>query len=305
MMILLSHNSNPFLLDGQWFKGNTHCHTTLSDGKREPGHAAQWYRANGYDFLAFTDHHNTAAASKAATDGLLVIPGIELDAIDPKIGEYHLVGLGVQAYAQPRQSDLPLQLAIDRVRDLNGLAVLAHPHWMGLRADDLLDVQGLTALEVFNTTCELINGKGLSDVLWDELLAEKKQLWGTAVDDTHWAERDDPGGGWLMVKAQEWTQAAILHAIARGHFWTTTGPELYKVWLDGKTVRVECSPVKIINFIAQGRHGSTERAEPTSLLTRASFELTGQEIFLRVEIIDEQGRRAWSNPFYLSSQVSQ
>jgi hypothetical protein len=294
------NHANPFLLGGHWYKGNTHCHTTLSDGKREPGRAAQWYRDHQYDFLVFTDHYSTDAALESMPDGILVIPGIELDAIDPRRGEYHLVGLGVRSYTAPRQSDLPLQTAIDRVRALNGLAVLAHPHWMGLRSDDLNDIAGLTALEVFNQTCELINGKGLSDTIWDELLAEKFSLAGIAVDDTHWAERDDPGGGWLMVNAPACTEESILRAIARGHFWSTTGPALHKVWLDGKIVRVECSPVKIINFIAQGRHGYTERAQPGNLLTHASYELTGQEIFIRIEIIDAQGNRAWSNPFYFS-----
>jgi hypothetical protein len=64
---------------------------------------------------------------------------------------------------------------------LSGLPVLCHPYWMDLRSADLKGIHGLAALEVFNTTCELYNGKGLSDALWDELLARGTQLWGIAA----------------------------------------------------------------------------------------------------------------------------
>jgi len=236
-----------------------------------------------------------------AIDGLLMIPGIELDAVDPLIGTYHLVGLGVRSYVEPYQPELPLQTAIDRLRASNGLTILAHPYWMGLRSSEMKGIHGLTALEVFNTTCELYNGKGSSDVFWDELLERGTWLWGIAADDTHWKQqRDDPGGGWIMVRAQQCTAESILAAIAQGHFWATTGPELHKVWVENKTVHVDCSPVRVINFKAQGRHGHTERTQPGKLITSASFELRGPESYIRIEIIDDLGGRAWSNPISMT-----
>ena len=39
-----------------WYKGNTHMHTTISDGRLAPEDAIELYRAKGYDFLAITDH---------------------------------------------------------------------------------------------------------------------------------------------------------------------------------------------------------------------------------------------------------
>ncbi len=34
-------------------------------------------------------------------------------------------------------------------------------------------------------------------------------------------------------------------------------------------------------------------------LEDASYELTGREIYVRVEITDKLGRKAWSNPIYV------
>lgn len=41
----------------QWWRGNLHTHTVWSDGDDFPENVAKWYKENGYDFLAFTDHN--------------------------------------------------------------------------------------------------------------------------------------------------------------------------------------------------------------------------------------------------------
>ena len=45
----------------RWWKGNTHTHTLWSDGDDFPDMVADWYRRNGYHFLAITDHNTLAA----------------------------------------------------------------------------------------------------------------------------------------------------------------------------------------------------------------------------------------------------
>ncbi len=41
----------------RWLKGNMHTHTLWSDGDEFPEKVTGWYKANGYDFLAITDHN--------------------------------------------------------------------------------------------------------------------------------------------------------------------------------------------------------------------------------------------------------
>ena len=40
-----------------WWKGNTHTHSLWSDGDGWPEMIADWYKRNGYQFLAMTDHN--------------------------------------------------------------------------------------------------------------------------------------------------------------------------------------------------------------------------------------------------------
>jgi len=41
----------------QWFKGNTHAHTTMSDGDSSPEVVAKWYKDHGYNFFVLSDHN--------------------------------------------------------------------------------------------------------------------------------------------------------------------------------------------------------------------------------------------------------
>lgn len=42
---------------GSWWKGNLHTHTFWSDGDDFPEMVAEWYKTNGYHFLALSDHN--------------------------------------------------------------------------------------------------------------------------------------------------------------------------------------------------------------------------------------------------------
>src|SRR5687767_1959449 len=40
-----------------WYKGNLHTHSLWSDGDDYPEMVADWYKRNGYHFLAISDHN--------------------------------------------------------------------------------------------------------------------------------------------------------------------------------------------------------------------------------------------------------
>src|SRR5262245_39409070 len=42
---------------GRWSKGNLHTHSLWSDGDDFPEVIAEWYKTNGYHFLALSDHN--------------------------------------------------------------------------------------------------------------------------------------------------------------------------------------------------------------------------------------------------------
>ncbi len=49
---------------GQWFKGNTHTHSLWSDGNDFPEMIVDFYKQEGYDFLALSDHNILSRGEK-------------------------------------------------------------------------------------------------------------------------------------------------------------------------------------------------------------------------------------------------
>lgn len=58
------HPSQPAKGEAQWWKGNLHTHTLWSDGSDFPEMVADWYRKNGYNFLALSDHNVLSEGAK-------------------------------------------------------------------------------------------------------------------------------------------------------------------------------------------------------------------------------------------------
>ena len=50
--------------DARWWKGNLHTHSLWSDGDDYPEMIANWYRSNGYHFLAISDHNVLAEGER-------------------------------------------------------------------------------------------------------------------------------------------------------------------------------------------------------------------------------------------------
>jgi hypothetical protein len=48
----------------RWYRGNTHAHSLWSDGDDFPEMAVDWYKNDGYDFLALTDHDRLMSGEK-------------------------------------------------------------------------------------------------------------------------------------------------------------------------------------------------------------------------------------------------
>jgi hypothetical protein len=53
--------------EAQWYRGNTHTHSLWSDGNDFPEMITSWYKDQGYDFMALSDHNILAVGEKWMT----------------------------------------------------------------------------------------------------------------------------------------------------------------------------------------------------------------------------------------------
>ena len=142
------------------YKGDNHMHTIYSDGRDSPMYMAAAACRLGYDYCVITDHYKYEPSLLArdfyADTGVdfLVIPGEEIHSPDNRV---HIINLGGKAsvndwyrdheekYREAVSRELenirePMvercryeaaacQVIFDRIRSVDGISVLCHPHW--------------------------------------------------------------------------------------------------------------------------------------------------------------------------------
>lgn len=282
----------------KWWKGNLHTHTTLSDGRKTPAEAAARYREEGYDFLALTDHWHFAPGGEA--EGLLLLSGCEYDVGEAGLAEngiYHIVAIGAeQAPALAKAPGLTAQQVLDAVHAAGGFAILAHPAWSLNRPDEIVRLRGIDASEVYNTMSGTPwNGRRAdSGVILDTAAANGLLLPLVASDDAHSYTGEDCRS-FVYVQADELSRGAILSALRAGRFYASQGPRM-EISFDGERVRVSCTPAQMVVFYSN-LVWSSNRVVQGEGLTAAEYRVLPGERFVRAEVIDAEGRIAWSSPF--------
>jgi hypothetical protein len=300
---------SPWRSEGDWLRAALHAHTTSSDGELAPRALARHYDRAGYDVLALTDHwHRSAAPS---TDGLVVLPGVELNCLLPGELDGHVLGIGIDRD--------PKELEGER-RDLaetgawivgaGGVSFLAHPYWTGARPGGFELPPAVTGIEVFNAGCELEVGRGLSGVHWDELLGAGRICPALVTDDSHHPGFDS-GHAWTWVRAER-DPASILDALRTGRFYGSTGPVIEDVEVGDGVVVVRCSPARSVTLLMgrssgtavhAGRLGYRYGADILEVsaddgIVAARLDLPETAPYARLEVVDRAGRRAWTNPLW-------
>lgn len=301
-----------FTAPGRFFRGNLHTHSNLSDGCLEPAEVCRRYKAEGYDFIALTDHfvgqfgYPIADTLPYRDDGFTTILGAELHSGAMQNGElWHILAVGLPAdFAAPNApgfhpvegQETGPEIAA-RARDAGAFVAVAHPQWSGMTLDDARSIEAAHAVEIYNhgcaTGCDRPDGFHTADLL----LSEGRRLSLIATDDAHFTEPDH-FGGWVMVKAQENDPGQLLEALKRGDFYSSQGPEITGVAIEDDKIVVTSSSVAAV--MVQG-HGSAARAVHGESMTRSALPLArfGNSPWIRVTVMDKAGKRAWTNPIWM------
>ena len=194
-----------------------------------------------------------------------------------------------------------VQTVLDEIWQAGNLAVFNHPIWSRLELTDFIDLDGYFAMEIYNYGCAVESHTGLCIDYWDSLLRRGRKIWGVATDDAHFA-LEDYCGGWVMVNAPELTIEAVTSALLEGNFYSSSGPEIYRFEAEDGVVKADCSDAREIHFVTYESFGNSLFARSGESLRHGEFRLSGEELYVRVEITDHSGRTAWSNPIFLKEE---
>lgn len=274
------------------FKVNLHMHTTDSDGKLSPEEALDVYLANGFDAVAITEHWGEKMGG--VHKGMTVLAGCEYNTTyrDSMMGVYHILGIGIEQPSQGIVADDPPQKIIDEIHRIGGIAILAHPAWSLNAPDQILPLRDVDATEIYNSVSGVHYSRRADSSYIIDLIASRGRYYPLlAADDAHYYD-NDACIGWIMVEAESNAKEDLLPAIREGKFYATQGPEVH-FCKEGDEYVVRCSPASEIRFFSNSVF--SYRVFEGEGLTEARYTPQPIETYLRAEVVDANGKSAWSH----------
>ena len=167
---------------------DTHCHTKYSyDNWLEPVNLIRRAKFLGIDAVCITEHYSYEASEPVEQvgrdEGLLVLRGVEIATNRGHLLAYGMEDDGWNTWG--RDNYLPLEDVIERINDLGGICVPAHPfREVGLASllEGIHELQGIAAVETHNgNNCEGDNQLAIQ-------AAERRCLPGLGGSDCHKTE---------------------------------------------------------------------------------------------------------------------
>jgi len=313
-LVLLCLSAPVYPQSLRWYKGNTHCHTTNSDGDALPRRVVRWYHDHGYNFVVISDHDfltETAFLDTDPKDDFILIPGVE---ISDSFGKtpIHVNAIDVREVILPRHGESireTLQNDIDAVVAGGGLAQINHPNWRWAFTDEeMSQLRDVRLFEIYNfsTNCNNFGAGGRPgmEAVWDRMLSRGFLIYGVASDDAHDysgeynRRRSNPGTGWIMVRSEKLSPEAVTGALSRGDFYATTGVLLKDLRVSDERIALEIEPESDWAYTTRfiGRNGEILK-EVFGI--EAAYDFRGDELYVRARVFASSGEFACIQPVFL------
>ena len=329
--ILLDKNKN-------FYKGNMHCHSTNSDGKKTPEELKEIFKKHGYSFLAITDHEHLIDYSYLNDEDFITITSAEYAikefpkqstmvnqkmkvchlnfyAKDPKnvnnvcynaVYDHFSKGELKEAIVKP-ETDYERVYGHKGISEMikmaneNGFFVCYnHPRWSLENYGDYCGYDGLWGVEIYNTSCNCLGLYEYDINVFDDFLRDGKKIFASCGDDNHNKRVGDHCVAFVQVNADSLTYDNIINALLKGDFYSSTGPEIYSLYVEDNKVYIECSDAKAITISTEGRRSNRVLAE-NGKLTSAEFEILDSDGYFRIDVIDKEGNRANTQAYFIEN----
>ena len=206
-----------------FYRGNMHCHSTLSDGSLTPERLKALYKSQGYSFLAITDHEHINNNSYLDDEDFITLTSgefaIKQFPAESTMKNFDMKVCHLNLYAKDQKNDYAFcynSLAdhftaperrgainkpdkdYERVYGHEGISKLIkdadehgffvcynHPRWSLENYGDYSGYEGLWGVEIYNHSCA-VDGLYDYDVnVLDDMLRDGKRVFASCGDDNH------------------------------------------------------------------------------------------------------------------------
>lgn len=208
---------------GNFYKANLHCHTTLSDGSLTPEEVKKIYKEKEYSVIAYTDHDIMIPHPELADEDFLPLNAFEMEINEPRNADFpeikccHLcfIALEPDQVVQPcwhrsryRFGNAPkyehlvkfdenepdyvreytpegINDMICRCREKGFFITYNHPTWSLESYGEYMHYEGMQAMEICNYGCVVEGYDDYNPRVYDDMLRGGKRIYCIATDDNH------------------------------------------------------------------------------------------------------------------------
>ena len=162
-------------------------------------------------------------------------------------------------------------------------------------------------MEVVNGYEAVLDGYGDSSACYEEALRAGRRIRPIAADDNHKKLSDGVPGheyfqGFTVLKAPSLSYRSLIHALDTGAFYASSGPMIQNLWLEDKTLHIECSPVRgvyVHGSLYSHRAGWVTSEDTITQLDLDLGSTFADSDYLFVKILSTRGECAWAPPLWL------
>lgn len=331
--ILLDESKN-------FYRGNMHCHSILSDGHFTPEELKELYKSRGYSFLAITDHEHFNNNSYLDDEDFITLTSAEFAIKEfptqSTLKNFDMKVCHLNFYAKRQDNDYTFcynsaadhfskperrpsinrpEKDHERIYGHEGISALIkeanehgffvcynHPRWSLENYADYSGYDGLWGVEIYNHACSV---DGLYDYdinVLDDMLRDGKRVFASCGDDNHnrGAELMQSFGACVWVNADSLSYENIVDGLVSGNFYSSMGPEIYSLYVEDGRVYVKCSDAERISYSTRGRRSKAVNAKEGEYLNEASFEIRETDGYFRIEVMNKKGQRANTQAYFLN-----
>ena len=324
--------------EGQFYKANLHAHSTGSDGRFSPSELRDEFKKRGYSVLCITEHEVLYDYTCFDEKDFIFINGYELSINDNKSKEWsenkcaHLnlyckdkhnttqvcynpdaiwfagdeLKNSIKYYgkiADRKYSPEYINSVINDAKEHNFIVCLNHPYWSLQEPDELIQYDGLFALEIYNTDNIYWGWSEYDIYAYDIMCRHGKRIAVQMADDNHNRTSEDDCwygtfGGFNMIKAKDLSYDAIISALENKDFYCSQAPEIYDLYVEDNKVYITCSDAKEIIFSTGIRHIDKKASKSGETITSACFNLEDRFGYFRIDVVDINGKRANTRAYF-------
>ncbi|MCL4459729.1 MAG: CehA/McbA family metallohydrolase [Chloroflexi bacterium] len=264
------------LKEGQWYKGDLHCHSQHSDGVNTPAELIAQAISRGLHFLSITDHNTVSqilSLPEQVDSPIILIPGQE---VSTYYGHCNVWGTREWIDFRAR-SDTEMNAIIKHAHSYSALVSVCHPKHLGPDWE-YKEVKGYDCFEVWQAPWFRWNHESLHR--WQKILNAGGRITAVGGSDLHRLPPTTVAAPYDLGTPTTWVQCsgeaslgAILEGIKQGSVFISENADGPQVFL---TVSQEGHPASTVSL------GKTLHLAGKARLHIKAYVLDGQGKTMRL-----------------------